>query len=266
MLISSVIFVLQETLEAALLISVLMAISHQQSLKWLFASLLGGALFSFIYAVNMPLISEWFDYVGQEVINATLHATITLSIILFSWSFTRSERHLQDKPAVLYFISAAASVTFTITLEGSEILIYLSSFLQQGNEQQTVAIGSSVGFVIGISIGTLLFYILRGLPASLSHYAPVFLLALFAGNMLSQSALQLTQADWIPSAQAAWDTSQWLPESSLAGQLLYALIGYEATPSLIQIICYLMGTGLVLAVAIIRGSSKLSSQTPQEKL
>jgi high-affinity iron transporter len=264
MLISSVIFVLQETLEAALLISVLMAISHQQSLKWLFVSLLAGALLSFIYASNMHQVSEWFDYVGQEVINATLHATITLSIILFSWSLSRSKRHSQNKIPTLYFISSAASVTFAITLEGSEILIYFSSFLQEGNQQQTVAIGSSVGFAIGISIGILLFYILRALPASLSHYVPIFLLALFAGNMLSQFALQLTQADWIPAAQAVWDTSEWLPESSIAGKLLYALIGYEATPSLIQIICYLMGTGLVLAFSIIRSPSKITNQTAQE--
>jgi high-affinity iron transporter len=70
MLLSSVTLILQETLEAALLVSVLLVISHQQQNKsrWLLFGIAGGMLLSFLYAGYMVEISEWFDYVGQEIV------------------------------------------------------------------------------------------------------------------------------------------------------------------------------------------------------
>ena len=262
MLINSVIFVLQETLEAALLISVLLTINFYQgqSLRWLFAGFVGGLILSLLYAYNMAQISEWFDYVGQEITNATLQTAITLFICLYVLSLNGP---MSNKPAApplsnkLYFIAASASVTCAITVEGSEIFVYLSGFFQQTDQLQTVVMGSSIGFAIGVSIGVLLLYLLRSLQLTLLRLTTLFLLALFAGNMLSQAALQLTQADWISSAQAVWDTSRWLSESSVAGRLLYALIGYEATPSMAQLISYLIGAGMVLVGARFNNHAKI---------
>jgi hypothetical protein len=74
MLLSSVILVLQETFEAALLASVLLTISNQQwnRVAWLLIGIGGGMVLSFLYASNMREISEWFDYVGQENIPKTI--------------------------------------------------------------------------------------------------------------------------------------------------------------------------------------------------
>jgi high-affinity iron transporter len=88
------------------------------------------------------------------------------------------------------------------------------------------------------------------LPGHWGFTVCVLFMSLFAGNMLSQATLLLTQADWLPSSPALWDTSAWLPENTLSGQLLYAFIGYEATPSWIQFVSYLAGTAMILAVAI----------------
>jgi len=250
-LINAVIFVLQETLEAALLISVLLALGYQQKqpIHWLFTGLLCGLLFSALYAANMPTISEWFDYVGQEVTNASLQAAITLFICLYAFSLRRSS---SPSPNPLFFITATMSVVCAITVEGSEIFIYMTGFFQQKSHLQTILIGSSIGFAIGLSIGVLLFYLLRNLNNKLLRLSGLCLLALFAGNMLSQATLQLTQADWIPAAQAVWDSSQWLSESSVTGRLLYALIGYEATPSMAQVVSYLLGASCVLLFANVK--------------
>jgi high-affinity iron transporter len=48
-----------------------------------------------------------------------------------------------------------------------------------------------------------------------------------------------------------WDSSAWLPEHSVAGRLLYALIGYESSPSAAQVVSYLAGTLAVLAAAVL---------------
>ena len=259
MLLNSVILVLQETLEAAFLISVLLAISYRQwsRIAWLPFSLSAGFILSLWYALKMGAVSEWFDYMGQEVVNATLQILIMLLIVFCTWAFFKS-RHVDDggdlsrhsRFAAMFTFSAAGAVALAITREGSEIFLYLSGFFQQSEHFQPVIIGSSVGFGIGVSIGILLFYGLLNLPGSWRVRVPMYLLALFAGNMLSQAALQLTQADWISSAQALWDSSGWLPENSVVGQLLYALVGYEATPSGIQVIAYVIGVTLVIGSAI----------------
>jgi high-affinity iron transporter len=258
MLLSSVILVLQETLEAALLISVLMAVSHlvRQRISWLAWGLCTGAILSSVYSINMQTVSEWFDYVGQEVVNALLQTMISVTIILLFWAVfeTRTAAGSAHQPTKrryvsLFQICAALAVTLTITREGSEILLYLGGFFQQSEEFQAILTGSAIGFSIGVSVGFLLFYGLMSLPGHWGFTSCVLLMSLFAGNMFSQATLLLTQADWLPSASALWDTSAWLPENSISGQLLYASIGYEATPSWIQFVSYLAGTAMVLAVA-----------------
>ena len=63
--------------------------------------------------------------------------------------------------------------------------------------------------------------------------------------MASQATLLLTQVDWVAYSPVLWDSSIWLPEDSIPGHLLYALVGYEATPSLFQAIAYGIGFLLV---------------------
>ena len=257
MLINSVIFVLQETLEAALLISVFLTISLHlgHSLRWLAAGFFAGLFFAFLYALNMAQVSEWFDYVGQEVTNATLQATITLFIGLYVLTLQQQKAFAADTGTYRshlsrrLFFAATASVACAITVEGSEIFIYMQGVFLQSDALRSALTGSIIGVAIGVSAGVLLLYLLRSLSTPLLQPMSFSLLALFAGNMLSQAALKLTQADWIPSTAPLWDTSQWVSESSVSGRLLYALIGYEATPSLAQIISYLLGAGLVITLA-----------------
>ncbi len=80
------------------------------------------------------------------------------------------------------------------------------------------------------------------------------LLALFAGNMAAQTILLLTQADWMPYTPQLWDTTGLLTEYSVTGQLLYALIGYEATPSLAQAVSYVAAMLLLASTPLFRQS------------
>jgi high-affinity iron transporter len=256
MLLNSVILVLQETLEAALLVSVLLVISNQQwnRVAWVAIGFSGGLVLSFLYASNMLEISEWFDYVGQEIVNASLQILTTLLVVVCTWALFKSRQiearvgpAQKNRFTSLFIFCAAAAVALVITREGSETLTYLSGFFGQKEYFQTVITGSSIGFSIGLSLGILLYYGLMSLPGNWRLDASVILLAIFAGNMLSQAVLQLTQADWISSTQAFWDTSDWVPESSTLGKSLYALVGYEATPSAAQLIASILGMVLVLA-------------------
>jgi high-affinity iron transporter len=262
MLLTSVVLILQETLEAALLVAILGVATLQtgRRLSWLPWGFLAGCLLGYVYAANLQRISEWFDYVGQELTNAVLQLAIAAAIVPLAWLIARSrvqdglaERMPAGRPgptALPFALLCALTIMLAITREGSEIMVYLGGFLGQADKVQAVLLGSALGFGIGVSVGLLVFYGLLALGGRRGRRVTLVLLALFSGNMLAQSALQLTQADWLPAGPTLWDSSAWLPENSIAGHLLYALLGYESSPSLSQVLAYLAGAAAVLAAAL----------------
>jgi high-affinity iron transporter len=64
--------------------------------------------------------------------------------------------------------------------------------------------------------------------------------------MAAQGAAFLMQADLLPAlGGTVWDTSHILPETSIPGQVLHALIGYVAEPAGIQILFYVATIALI---------------------
>jgi high-affinity iron transporter len=90
------------------------------------------------------------------------------------------------------------------------------------------------------------------------------MIALVAAGMAGQAAALLAGIDLIPSwGYELWDTSWLLPQDSLIGRALHALVGYSDRPMGVQLAAYL--TVLVVLVlgarAIARGSSKPTAST-----
>ena len=239
MFLNSVILILQEILEAALLVSVLLVLSKHYGIKpiWLLPAIIIGVTGALIFAINMAQISEWFDYVGQEVMNAFMQLAI-----LFFLSFLTA-LHPKNRWVSIFML---ITTSLALTREGSEIFIYIGGVIGQAPYIQSTHIqptltGAGIGAGIGVSVGVLIYYGLLGLSSRHIVASSVLLLALVGGNMASQAILLLTQADWLPYSQILWNSSTLLPENSIFGRLLYALVGYEATPSLFQVISYVCG-------------------------
>jgi len=264
MLLTSVILVLQETLEAALLFSTLAVVTSQtrgRTRSWLLPGTLLGSALALVYAMNLDRVSEWFDYVGQELVNGVLQLTITCTIALLAFSLGRlrsNESVKQSRWQIAFTLLCLLTIALAITREGSEILVFLGGFLGKADTLKPVLLGGGIGFGIGVSVGFLLFYGLFALVEKRkSLLLPLSLLALFCGNMLAQAVLQLTQADWISAGPALWNTSAWLSEHSVVGRLMYALVGYESSPSAMQATAYLAGV-LTVPVAFIMGRRSFS--------
>ena len=68
--------------------------------------------------------------------------------------------------------------------------------------------------------------------------------------MAAQAAGFLVQAGKLPAlADPVWDTSAWLPQHSVFGQVLHALIGYSERPSGMQLV-FFVAVVVVLGVAM----------------
>ncbi|PHS69040.1 MAG: iron permease [Methylophaga sp.] len=244
MLINSVIIILREVLEAALIISVLLAVSQklQLSKQWLVAALIAGLIGAAVYAINLKMVSMAFEGSGQEIINANLHLLI-YGFIFFLVAILKGKPYHR-----LTLLAMTSCVAVASIREGSEIIIYIHGFFAIPDLFLPVIIGSIIGMGIGISVGVLFYYLIVNMSFNNGIRLVLFLLILIAGGMIIQATQLLIQADIISSQLPLWDSSSIIDERSLFGQLLYALIGYESTPTATQVYCYI--TSLILMTFI----------------
>ena len=247
MILSSVIIVLREVLEAALLISLLLALSHFLRIpsRWLLVAIAIGLIGAALYAHYLGPISDWFDGTGQEIVNAVLQIVLAIMLLVCVplWILRKYFNALT--------LCMTASITMAIVREGSEIVVYVSGFMSSRELFLPVLLGGAIGLGIGASVGALTYFALSSLEQRPFTIAVLSLSALVAAGFTSQAMNLLIQADWLTATNPVWDSSSWLPEDTVVGQLLYALIGYEATPTLIQVLVYssvIVGFAVVSAI------------------
>jgi len=250
MLLNAVIIILREVLEASLVISVFLALSQllERNLRWMLIAMLLGAFAAYVYAENLSYVSMSLEGVGQEVINACLHAMIFISLLVFMISVPH-----QHKKAwrIVMLVSTMSAVIVAIAREGSEIMLYIGGFAGLPDMLQPVLIGAIVGAGIGISVGVYFFYLLVNLHHKHGLWLGYFILLLVSGSMMSQAIEFLIQANLIEATKPLWDSSSIVSERSAFGQLLYALIGYEATPAPIQVAAYFSSIAVVFVAAAV---------------
>tara|TARA_R110002050_G_scaffold47825_3_gene111414 strand:+ start:66 stop:878 length:813 start_codon:yes stop_codon:yes gene_type:complete len=264
MLLTSVIIIIREVLEAAFLISILLSLCVQLNLTrhWFKWSLAGGVAGSIALGSQFGWVSNLFGGIGQELVDAGLQVFIYLCLLYICFKFIDH-----------YFKPSASNATFrailtaviacAMTREGSEIYIYLLAFQDLPEGGISLYSGSIIGFGIGLSCCALFYYWILSFSVSRSLLLGCVLLTTMASGMMLQAAKMLIQADLLPDGQL-WDSNGLLAEESLAGQLLYALVGYEATPAPAQLMIY-MASGLTMAgVMIARHQYWRHRQLPKE--
>jgi len=263
MFLDAVILILQEVLEAALLLSVLLVVnqmidqhlagSHRLDMRWYGAALLAGTAGAALLAWAMPSVSQWFNYVGPELVNGFMQLCIVVSLYVHCL-LLQSNSRVQSRRDLYAGLTLLVVIAFGVAREGSEILLYLNGIQGTPVAFTPVLLGAVVATGIGISAGILLYYALVVFSSLSALRIGMALLVLFAGNMAAQVVQLLTQADWLPYSPALWDSSGLVSENSVMGQLLYALMGYEATPSAVQVTGYLAAMLVIMSTPLFRQS------------
>lgn len=245
MLLNAVIIILREVLEAALIISVFLALSQllNRNLWWMLLALVLGFSGAYLYAVNLSQISMAMGGTGQELLNALLHSLIFLSLLIFMISLPHQAEPVWHRINLMTIVLA---VLTAIVREGGEIILYIKDFIGIPDMLSPVLMGGAIGAGIGLSVGVFFYYLLVNMRTSHGVWLGYFILLLIGGSMVAQATEFLIQADYLTSTAPVWDTSHIINEHSAVGQLLYALVGYEATPAPQQAAAYF--TSMVILV------------------
>ncbi len=246
MLLNSVVLILREVLEAAMLISVLLALSLklQCGLRWFWWSAPLAMLGTLIAASNLDTITDALDGAGQEVVNAVLQILVYCLSVGVVWLSAGTYRSRIQSRALATFMAIA--VACAMIREGSEIVVYISGFAAVEEYRSAVYAGSVIGAGIGLSSGVLMYSALRALRDDLVIKACLVLICIIGAGMVMQSTILLEQVDWLPSAPALWDSSAIISEQSIAGELMYAVFGYESTPGSLQVMIYAASIAIML--------------------
>ena len=254
-LLNAIVVVLNETVEAGILISVLLSISHRLQLAahWWRWGLLLGCAGSLLYAHWLPILTEWFDYGGQEVVNSSLQLAI------FALAALLIHRLAQRRHQFIGLLLALA-MGLAMIREGAEIVVFYLGITSQGEPLSNVLTSSFVGAAIGASIGALLYYFLMLVQPRHAESIQPILLAVIASGMVLQASQLLIQIDWLPVTAPLWNSSALLSEQSPLGQLAYAVFGYEATPSAVEAALYASAL-LLSGGAMLAGRRSQSSPT-----
>lgn len=257
-MLSSAIIVFREVLEAALVVSILMAATRglEGRNRWIGGGVIAGLTGAFIVALLAGAISKAFGGAGQEMLNAGILLT---AVVMLAWHNIWMAHHARDLIShlknvgaqvgegslPLYFLSVAAGLA--VLREGSEVVLFVYGIAAGGSSGLSIFAGGMFGIASGIAIGTLLYQGLLRIRAQSLFRVTGWMILLLAAGLAASAAGYLTQAGVLPSQPPLWDTGHLLSEKSLIGQLLHILIGYQARPRPVQLAFYLATVLLIVS-------------------
>src|SRR5579885_2639505 len=259
------IIVFREVVEAALVVSVVLAASLgvPGRTRWVSGGVGAGVMGAALVAAFTGEIAAALDGIGQELFNACV---LFGAVAMLGWHNVWMHRHGRELAAQARSVGDAVRagarplyvlafvVGLAVLREGSEVVLFVYGIaVAQGTRAATLLAGGALGLAGGVALGAALYYGLLSIPLKHLFSVTSVIVLLLAAGMAAQGAAFLMQADLVPPLGGqVWDTSRFLTEQSLLGQLLHVLVGYVARPTGIQLVFYL-GTlavigGLMLSV------------------
>jgi high-affinity iron transporter len=251
---------LREGLEAALIVSILVAYlvktDRRAQLRWVWVGVAGAIILSVAFAVGLSLSSEALSERAEQIF-AGVASVIAVGFVtwMIFWMKRaargiKGELHGRMDTAVGMGVAAVALVAFfAVVREGLETALFLWTTGQATGEGAVAAIGGLLGLATAVVLGYL-FY--RGaLRINLSTFFTWtgVALVIIAAGVLSYAVHEFQEAGVLPGdAAKAFDVSATVPMDSWFGELLRGFFNWTSTPSWLQVIVWGAYVGIVLTL------------------
>jgi len=251
--------VFRETLEAALFVGIVAASTRGLSGRslWLAGGVLAGFIGSLLMAAGMGQISTWADGLGQDMLNLII-ISVALTMLAWHciWVSTHGKEMVQGAKALGHAAAVGSSSLWALSLavgmsvlrEGAETVLFVAGFMSgsAAEGQFSLWTGAGLGLLAGVSMGLLIYGGLARIRAQHLFAVTNAMILLLAGSLASQLAKTLIQAGVVQRwSEPLWDSSFLISNDAPLGVLLHALLGYDATPSGLQLTFYVGAVGLI---------------------
>lgn len=254
----------REGLEATLVIIIILLYlkntKQKYYIRYVFIGALAAIISSILFAVIFSLIFGGFTGVVEQLFEGfTFIISGFLIITLILWMSKEGpniKKNLEIKVEESIRTQKTISIVFLtyiiIIREGIELVLLLTGAFSIGDIDPFILIlGSIVGLLFSILIGIFTFYGVKSINLTTFFKITNIILILFSTGLIIYGIHELIEAGLVnPLISEVWNIKAILPESfpdsnpvtpewlEIIGSLLKSLFGYNANPSLLEVILY----------------------------
>ena len=248
---------LREGLEAALIIGIVLGAVSKIRRDDLKSTVWFGTFTAILISIITAVLLTRFGMSLEDPYEAMFEGiTMLLAAGILTWMiFWMGKQARFLKSELEAGVNKAAAVTgkravfwlafMAVIREGVELAIFITAAFfaaKQTNTSGNIAETLS-STILGISTAAIFSWTLFATTVRLDlrkfFQVTGFLLILFAAGLVGYSIHEFTEVGWIPAiVEHIWDVNAIVNQQSLLGQLLETLFGYNASPSLTEMIAY----------------------------
>jgi high-affinity iron transporter len=248
---ASFVLSLREGLEAALILGIVLGILRRTNRTEFYPPVWRGAgaaaTASLVVALLLNLLNAEFEGSTEVIFEGV---TMLLAAGLLTWMIFWMRKQTREMTASIETQVLRASrkvggsglfwVAFvSILREGVELAVYLMAARLESNAIDTIA-GTLAGLTAAGLLGWLTFRTTWRLKLGLVFRTTNLVLILFAAGLIASGVHELIEINWIPAIiDPVWNINGLLSDQSSFGGFLKALLGYNGSPALSEVLAYL---------------------------
>ena len=246
----SFLLTLREGVEVSLIIGIILGTlskldkQHLRSSVWLGVGV--ASITSLGAAVIIYSLGTSFSGRSEEIFEGVtmVIAAIVLTWVIF-WMNRQARNINQDLEADVRSASSERGrwalfslAFFAVLREGIEIGLFLTTTTFTLGIMRTI-LGAVLGLVVAIAVTSTLVAGMSRMRLQTFFLSTSIMLILFSAGLVGHTVHEFNEANLIPAiVDPLWDVSHILSESSTLGQTSKALFGYNANPSLTEVVAY----------------------------
>jgi high-affinity iron transporter len=258
---------LREGLEAALVVSILVAFlvrsDRRRALPWVWAGVAVAVVISIAVGALLTFTSNAMSFEAQEAFGGGMSIVAVGFVTWMIFWMRRTARAL----------SGELRDRLEQALQIGSWAVVLMAFLAVGREglETAVFFGSTasplLGFLIGIAVGVGLAYLIyRGaVRINMAKFFKVTgtLLIFVAAGILAYGMHDLQEANILPGLNTlAFDISAAVPADSWYGTLLKGIFNLSPRTSVLEATVWVLYVGVVLTLFLLPGRARSTATTP----
>ncbi|MFW9927978.1 MAG: FTR1 family protein [Candidatus Thorarchaeota archaeon] len=254
----------REGLEATLVVIIILLYlkntKQKDYNKYVFIGTLAAIISSIVFAIIFTTIFGGFTGRIEQIFEGfTFLISGFLIITLILWMSREApnmKKNLETKVEESIQTQKTISIVFLtyiiIIREGIELVLLLTGVSSISSlNALTVILGSIIGISFSIAIGIIIFYGVKSIDLSTFFKITNIILILFSAGLIVYGIHELIEAGLVnPLINEVWNIKGILPEDfpdsnpltpwwlEVIGSLLKSLFGYNANPSLLEVILY----------------------------
>lgn len=249
---------LREGLEAALILGITFGVLRRVRRSELAATAWGGVavatVISLLAAVVLMTLGARLEGRAEEIFEGT---TMLLAAGVLTWMIVWMAQQGRSVQAGLELdveeaarrrqrTAVFAVAFFAVLREGIETALFLSAAAFQ-DEQASVFLGGLAGIATAALLGWGLYRATIRLNLRAFFQITGAFLILFAAGLFAHGVHEFVEAGLLPALiDPVWNIDGWIRETSTVGVLLRTMFGYNADPTLTEVLAYFAYFGVVV--------------------